>query len=211
MGYYVDKTNFYSEIYNVVREDNDIIDYSTNGRIITKNKIIIINNESITFNLEKYDLYYITKHIIKEEIDKKISSEKINPFIIEQSGKKSPYDKIKIKVDFGDGQHDLLVKPLSHKNFILGNKTSWCTIEHFYSFKEKEYFEKGGKIIFEIKNIEGLCDIIIIPFELINSSVNNYNAKLDLMSANLTNDNNISFVFNNVQDNQLIFASTKNS
>ena len=187
MGYYVDKTNFYSEIYNVVREDNDIIDYSANGRIITKNKIIIINNELITFNLEKYDLYYI-----------------------EQDEKKSPYGKIKIKVDFGDGQNNLSVKPLSHKNFILGNTTSWCTIEHFYSFKEKEYFEKEGKIIFEIKNIEGLCDTIIIPFELINSSVNSYNAKLDLMSANLTNDNNISFVFNNVQDNQLIFASIKN-
>lgn len=115
----------------------------------------------------------------------------------------SQYDKIKIKIDFGDGKKNLLIKPLNSRG------GTWDIIEHFYSIDDKETIETGNKITIEIKNIEGLTDNIVIPFEILKSESTSYNVALELLNANLTNDNKISFIFNNIQDNQVILASTK--
>ena len=208
MGYYTETINTYSNEYNVIREQNDIIEYIDGIRIVTKPAIVIINSENIKFNFDDYALYYYDKVLVSQSNDcfttkdnKKIETEK--------SGLKSPYEKIKIKIDYGDGCKETLTKPLTHKKFILTGDDNWSNTEHFYNFNDEKYFNGIHYIIFTIKNLEGIKDKVIIPFTILNSIAANYNIKMDLVSANLTNDNNVSFVFNIPGDNQIVFASNK--
>lgn len=137
--------------------------------------IVITNNENITFDFSSY--------YIKNEDDTK-----------------NPYEKIKIKIDYGDGNKETLIKPLTNKGKI------WDKIKHHYNFTDPEIFNNGGNIVIEIKNIEGITDKITIPFEILESTSTSYNVALELLNANLTNDSRISFILNNLQDNQIILA-----
>jgi hypothetical protein len=209
MGYYKETDNVYADEYNVIRDNNEIISYSAGIRIITKPTIVLINNESLKFNFEKYILTYYTKALADENINI-ISNEIKNKAIsVENAEKISPYDKIKIKIDFGDGNKEVLSKPLTHKEYILYGNDTWYSTTHFYSFNDKKYFENINYITAEIRNIEGIVDKVVIPFIVLNSSAADYNVKLDLISANLTNSNDISFVFNILNDNQIVFATNK--
>jgi hypothetical protein len=210
MGYYIEDTDIYSDEYMVIRESTDIIEYGSKLRIITKPEIIIINNEKITFNFENYKLSYYTM-ALASQVNKLFETEEKEKRIIETENTEtlSPYEKIKIKINFGDGLKQTLDKPLTHKNYILKKDEIWDSTEHFYSFEDEKYYNSKQHIIIEIKNIEGIMDKIIIPFTVLNTVASEYNVKMDLISANLTNDNNISFVFNILNDNQLVFASNK--
>ena len=206
MGYYTEADNVYSDTYNVVRKDTDIIEYVDNTRIIHKPSIIIINNENIIFNFNNYNLYY-NEMLLATEALEYLRAENLSKLEIEKSNKKSPYGKIKIEIDYGDGNNETLNKPLTYKSEKMFD--AWTITEHFYNFTDKKYFENVNYITFIIKNIEGIKDKIIIPFIILNSDAINYNVKMDLISANLTNDNRTSFVFNIINDNQLIFATDK--
>ena len=210
MGYYIEGTDIYSDEYAVIRENTDIIEYDSKLRIITKPEIIIINNEKITFNFKNYKLSYYTMALASQE-DKLFETEEKEKRIIETENTEtlSPYEKIKIKINFGDGVKQTLNKPLTHKNYILKKDEIWDSTEHFYSFEDEKYYNGQQNIIIEIKNIEGITDKIIIPFTVLNTTASEYNVKMDLISANLTNDNNVSFVFNILNDNQLVFATNK--
>ena len=210
MGYYIEGTDIYSDEYAVIREITDIIEYDSKLRIITKPEIIIINNEKITFNFKNYKLSYYTMALASQE-DKLFETEEKEKRIIETENTEtlSPYEKIKIKINFGDGVKQTLNKPLTHKNYILKKDEIWDSTEHFYSFEDEKYYNDKQHIVIEIKNIEGITDKIIIPFTVLNTVASEYNVKMDLISANLTNDNDVSFVFNILNDNQLVFASNK--
>ena len=206
MGYYTEAANIYKNEYNVIKEEDDVIEYSDVMRIITKPAIVIINNENIQFNFDSYNLHYFDKKLATQK-GEYLSSEDSRKIELEGSDIKSPYTKIKIKIDYGDGKKEILSKPLNYTNFSKLN--DWACTEHFYNFNDKKYYEGTHYITFIIKNIEGLTDKIIIPFTVLNTQAVNYNVKMDLISANLTNDNNVSFVFNIVGDNQIVFASLK--
>lgn len=210
MGYYIEDTDIYSDEYMVIRESTDIIEYDSKLRIITKPEIIIINNEKITFNFENYKLSYYNAALTTQngELLETLGEEK-NVIKLENSESLSPYEKIKIKINFGDNNKEILSKSLTHKNYILKKNEKWDSVEHFYSFDDEEYYNGKQYIIIEIKNIEGITDKIIIPFTVLNTVASEYNVKMDLVSANLTNDNDVSFVFNILNDNQLVFASNK--
>lgn len=210
MGYYIEGIGIYSDEYTVIRENTDNVEYDSKLRIITKPEIIIINNEKITFNFENYKLSYYTIGL-KAQTDELFETEEDEKRIIEVENAESlsPYEKIKIKINFGDGNNKTISKPLTHKNYILKKDTNWDSVEHFYSFEEEKYYNGQQYIIIVIKNIEGITDKIIIPFKVFNTAVSEYNIKMDLISANLTNDNNISFIFNVGNENQLVFASIK--
>lgn len=209
MGYYKESDNVYAEEYNVIREVSDKISYISEIRVIEKPQIIIINNEDITFNLEKYVLTYY-KSIISSQKEEGLKAENTDDYVIvEKSEKVSPYEKIKIKIDFGDGNKKTLIKPLTHKEFILNGTSNWASVKHHYSFNDKKYFDSIQYIIIEIKNIEGIVDKIIIPFTILSSLAADYDLKMDLLSANLTNDNNVSFIFNILNNNQIVFTTNK--
>lgn len=210
MGYYIEGTDIYSDEYMVIRESTDIIEYDSKLRIITKPEIIIINNEKITFNFENYKLSYYTM-ALASQVNKLFETEEKEKRIIETENTEalSPYEKIKIKINFGDGLKQTLDKPLTYKNYILKKDEIWDSTEHFYSFEDEKYYNGKQHIVIEIKNIEGITDKIIIPFTVLNTVASEYNVKMDLVSANLTNDNDVSFVFNILNDNQLVFATNK--
>ena len=69
MGYYTETDNVYTEEYNVVRDNNESISYFSGVRVITKPAIILINNENLKFNFEKYILTYYTKALSDENIN----------------------------------------------------------------------------------------------------------------------------------------------
>lgn len=208
MGYYIESTNIYSDEYNIVREYNDVIEYIDGIRVVTKPAVVIINNENIKFNFDDYILYYYDKMLIAQN-SKYLSTQDDKKIKVGNADFKSPYDKIKIKIDYGDGNKETLIKPLTHSKYILTGDNNWSNVTHFYSFNDKKYFEGTQYITFIIKNIEGIVDKVIIPFTILTSNAANYNIKMDLVSANLTNDNNVSFVFNILGDNQLVFATNK--
>ena len=214
MGYYKETDNVYSQEYYVIQEETDKVSYPNNIRLIEKTPIVIINNESINFNLKNYILYNYDyniseENIIETEIMERdlIKEETTKTFIKpEIANRQSNYSKIRIKIDFGDDSSIISNKPLTYKG-----KDSWDIINHHYSFSDKKFFEKNfnGKIIITINNIENLKDIIIIPFKIEKLSAATRGIKMDLISANLTNDNNISFTFNILNDNQIVFATNK--
>lgn len=208
MGYYTEATNIYSNEYIVMRESDDTIEYIDGIRVVTKPAIVIINGEAIKFNFNNYTLYYYNKMLATESKDY-LSTQDNKKIETEKSGVKSPYDKIKIKINYGDGATETLIKPLTHKKYMLTGDNDWSSVEHFYNFNDEKYFNGIQYIIFNIKNLEGLEDKIIIPFTILTSVAANYNIKMDLISANLTNDNDVSFVFNIVGDNQIVFATDK--
>jgi hypothetical protein len=218
MSYYIEGVNVYEEDYYVIRENSDIITYSDNVRYIRKTPIVIINNEDITFNFKNYILYNYDYSIIEElkrsetGIERVFSKEKSENTSIktEKSSFESKYSKIKIKIDFGDNTNKTLIKSLTPSG-----KNSWDIITHHYNFTDKKYFDKEEKYIGEIRisinNVENLKDIVIIPFTIGKASSTIEGLKMNLLSANLTNDNKISFTFNVLNDNQIVFANTKNS
>ena len=206
MGYYTETDNVYSDTCNIFREDTDVVEYVDGTRIIHKPAIIIINNENIIFNFDNYNLYY-SEMLLATEVPEYLRAEDLSKLEIEKSNKKSPYGKIKIEIDYGDGSNEVLNKPLIYKFEETSN--TWSSTEHFYNFTDKKYFENINYITFIIKNIEGIKDKVIIPFTILTSAAVTYNVKMDLISANLTNDNNTSFVFNMVNNNQLVFAIDK--
>lgn len=210
MGYYIEGNDIYSNEYIVIRESTDIVEYDSKLRIIYKPEIIIINNEKITFNFENYKLSYYNAALTTQngELLETLGEEK-NVIKLENSESLSPYEKIKIKINFGDDNKKILSKSLTHKNYILKKNEKWDSIEHFYSFNDEKYYNGKQYIVIEIKNIEGITDKIIIPFTVLNTVASEYNVKMDLVSANLTNDNDVSFVFNILNDNQLVFATNK--
>lgn len=210
MGYYIEGNDIYSNEYIVIRESTDIVEYDSKLRIIYKPEIIIINNEKITFNFENYKLSYYNAALTTQngELLETLGEEK-NVIKLENSESLSPYEKIKIKINFGDDNKEILSKSLTHKNYILKKNEKWDSIEHFYSFNGEKYYNGKQYIVIEIKNIEGITDKIIIPFTVLNTVASEYNVKMDLVSANLTNDNDVSFVFNILNDNQLVFATNK--
>lgn len=228
MGYYKESDNVYEEDYYVVNDSNDIISYVNGYRRILKNPIVIFNNENINFNFENYILYeynYVisTENNIKDN-EKKVELEK-NDGLLEKEGsiKKSPYPQIKIKIEFGDDTSEILDKPLTYKN-----KETWNQVTHHYEFKDEKFFEETNekdsldkdieaifgksyksKIIITINNVINIKDTIVIPFDIEKSSSSINGRKMDLISANLTNNNNISFTFNIVNDKQIVFATNK--
>lgn len=227
MGYYKESKNVYEEDYYVVREDDDIISYVNNSRQILKTPIIIFNNESINFNFKNYRLFDY-KWIIKEEEN---ANEQGNLFIsennielIETEGalKMSPFQQIKIKIDYGDNKSEILNKPLVYRG-----ENQWDAISHHYEISDTHFFDEKepddidniiektfgkkyiSKILITLSNILNLKDTIIIPFDIENLSSAANGIKMELLSANLTNDNNISFAFNIINDKQVVFASNK--
>lgn len=206
MGYYTEAANIYKDEYNVIREQTDDIKYSDGLRIVTKPAIVIIDNENIRFNFKDYDLCYFDKMLATQK-DEYLGTENLYKIELENSAAKSPYSKIKIMIDYGDDKKETLFKPLNRTN--SNDLDDWAHVDHFYNFNDKKYYEGTHYITFIIKNIEGLTDKIIIPFTVLNTLAANYNVRMDLISANLTNDNNVAFVFNVVGDNQIVFASLK--
>ena len=228
MGYYKESNNVYEENYYVTNDNEDIVFYMDGHRQIIKSPIVIFNNENIKFNFQNYALrdyeYVISAEDTLADKNKKVQLEESKK-LLKQEGlaRKCEHQQIRIKIEFGDDQTVILNKPLTYKEI-----EAWDKIDHHYEFKDKKFFEDNGerdaidlqiesifgkryvgKIVITLNNILNTRDVVIIPFNIEKSSSSINGKKMELISANLTNDNNVAFTFNIVNDKQIVFASKK--
>jgi len=160
-----------------------------NNDNISDNFITIVNNEKIIFDLSNYR--YTNDTELHEIEDKKSN---INP-------KNCLY---KISMDYGDGNIETHVKP------IKSSESSWLIFEHLYAIEDESYFNKNHKIKINLYNLYGFVDTIEITYNIEKISAQQNGIELRLVSANLRNDKKISYIFNNINKNQLFIAKNKN-
>lgn len=69
----------------------------------------------------------------------------------------------------------------------------------------------AGEIIIKIYNLYGFEDVIKIPFTVFQTSSQHQGIELKLVTANISNDKRVSYIFNNITENQLILAQRENT
>ena len=106
----------------------------------------------------------------------------------------------KIEVDFGDGSNFTLNKPIKSED------ENWMNVSHRFAFKEDI---NNGIIKIHFYNLYGESIAKEINFKLKQLSLQEQEIEFRLVSANLRNDKKISYVFNNINKNQLILAKNR--
>lgn len=205
MGFYHE--NKYQTVLNFDNKGGAIHDLS-----FYSDGIELINNEDTIFDFTDYIQDYATGDILLEEDDILTPEEDVIlienqnniALNLEADGFTSRDCLYKITIDCKDG------------NIITSNrngKTSWLTITHKPYFITDEYYNlpeddksKWPTIDITLYNLYGFKSSIQIPFRLRKSSYTQSGIKLKLIAANITNDNKISYVFNDENNNQLILA-----
>ena len=106
---------------------------------------------------------------------------------------------LKIIIDWGDGN-------IETESSINAKYQEWSSISHLYSLHD-ENIKPSLKI--EVFNSLKDCATIIIPITIQYQSLLESGAKFVLVSANITNDNQVSYVFNNKADKSSFVISSK--
>lgn len=102
---------------------------------------------------------------------------------------------IKIVIDWGDGKSDSISPPFVKKGSSINTKYDpWTTISHTYSLNSEN--NELSLVIYVYNSIND-CLIITVPIIIQFQSLLDSGAKLVLVSANITNDNKVSYVLNN--------------
>ena len=164
--------------------------------------IIVKNNESIIFDFDGYSLTRDKDYILEENPENILLLEDGSEFLMEYN--EDPYLKgiIKISIDFGDGTNIIQFKP------IKSSSSSWNKIEHRFAFKNESDFstseEKSIKI--SVYSIDGKSNSFTIKYTVDKVSAAQYGLDLNLVNANITNDKNISYIFNDNNNKQIIIA-----
>lgn len=163
--------------------------------------IIVKNNESIIFDFDGYSLTRDKDYILEENPENILLLEDGSEFLMEYN--EDPYLKgiIKISIDFGDGKNIIQFKP------IKSSSSSWNKIEHRFAFKNESDFtseEKSMKI--SVYSIDGKSNSFTIKYTVDKVSAAQYGLDLNLVNANITNDKNISYIFNDNNNKQIIIA-----
>ena len=114
---------------------------------------------------------------------------------------------LKIIIDWGDGNIET-VSPYYHvaESSINAKYQEWSSISHLYSLHD-ENIKPSLKI--EVFNSLKDCATIIIPITIQYQSLLESGAKFVLVSANITNDNQVSYVLNNTADKSSFVVSSK--
>lgn len=106
----------------------------------------------------------------------------------------------KIVADFGDGTTLVLNKPMNSED------DSWMRFSHRFIFGENV---QSGKVVINVYNIYGESGKKELNFTVKLQTLAEQNIEFRLVSANLCNDKKISYVFNNIDKNQLILAKNR--
>lgn len=194
MGYYLD-----NKYYTII----DVSEWENNNNYIT-----IVNNEEIIFTFKNFRQVDPVGYIYCEKDNNEyIESEKNNlkGIILEKYELKVEDCFYKIIIDFKDGIKETHTKP------IKDDDSSWLVIPHVFRFQDNEFTQEKGNIeIFCYNLYKDEPQKITIPFKVQASSSQEMGIELHLISASLDNKKNISYVFNEISNNQLILAKMKN-
>ena len=102
---------------------------------------------------------------------------------------------LKIVIDWGDGKSDQLSPIFEVKNSTINTKYKpWTSTSHRYSLATQE---SNLTLTIYVYNHLNDCLIVKVPITIQFQSLLDSHAKLNLVSANITNDNKVSYVINN--------------
>lgn len=152
-------------------------------------KIFISNNEIFTLDLSSINVLNLETN--DKDTDK--------------------YSKIyKAVIDWGDGKKDTVFKSIEKKVNTLGvaEPVKWDIVEHKYSMKEYIDYTQYEKTPTVIKincfNVYGTCFKFEIPFEILYKSLPELGTEFKIISANIRNDGNTSYVLKHVATDSIV-------
>lgn len=114
---------------------------------------------------------------------------------------------LKIIIDWGDGETESISPYFSVQDSSINIKPqTWDDVTHKYVLHTE-----NGNIILKIQVFNSLkdCATLLIPVTVKFESILESRAKFRLVSANITNNNNVSYVLNNIADNANMIVTTE--
>ena len=211
MGYYY--KNNYENGLNVtnaeISQDSNTLDlYLCNSNI---EPIEIVNNESIKFDFRKFiQVSNLGSILLETEREQLLYKEQESPLTSEQKdGEELDFFLLennffpvetclyKIIIDFKDGSSVTLQRP------IRGKDNSWMIVEHMFNFQND--IEKDT-IDIHLYNLYGFETHLKLGFKVKQLSLQSQGIELSLVSANMDNEKRVSYIFNDLNENQLLLA-----
>lgn len=114
---------------------------------------------------------------------------------------------LRIDIDWGDGQKDTIT-PKNYQSTAADYETEmseWFTKRHAYHFYEEV---KKTYLVITIYNTLNDKAVITQPITLKYKSISEDNVRYELISANITNDNTVSYVINDATTKQMIVVNS---
>lgn len=146
-------------------------------------RISIFNNESIELDLSSV-------RIIKFDSD---TPEYIEPY--------------KIIVEWGDGKSNEIVKKIGKmESTVAGVDSEWKKISHNYATEE---YITESTINVKCFNIFASSFTFKIPYDLIYKSLSDIGTKFKIISANIRNDGETSYVLKHDATDSIVFITSK--
>lgn len=106
----------------------------------------------------------------------------------------------KIKIDWGDGNVDVISKSIAKSGGgITTKELSWKIAKHLYNTDKRNVYLTDNidflpKITIYLYNTYNDIVRIVIPFKLIYKTIYDMNCQFDILSSNITNNNRVSYV-----------------
>lgn len=154
--------------------------------------ISIINNSTITFDISscKIRSQYLTDRVL---------------------------DVYKASINFGDGQSTTLSAPFKVKTGTITETTprQWTVFDHTFSFDKEYIYDENltiknyQKITITLYAINGESVTYVIPFKVVYKSMYETGTDFEIASANITQNNNVSYVLTKRSDQSNILVNTK--
>lgn len=162
-----------NKIYDVFSIDGTI--YANDGDIIRNDYIEIFNNEELVLDFTNTNMICSNEKIKGSELHK-------------------------IKILWGDGEEDVLVKNLSDKSSSINTVfSSWKRVSHLYNTEKRSVYLTEDvvslpNIVVYFYNTYNDVIRLIIPFKIVYKSLYDLNCRFALMGANTGNDYLTTFV-----------------
>lgn len=204
MGYYY--KNNYETALNVNNAELTSDLYICDGETVE-----IVNNESIRFDFRKFIqesnmgsilLENEKENLLHKEQESPIRLEKqdndvFDFFLLENNFFPVETCLYKIIIDFKDGTKVTLQRP------IIGTGNSWMVLDHIFNFQNDV---EEDVIDMHLYNLYGFETHLKLKFKVKQLSLQSQGIELSLVSANMDNNKSVSYIFNDLNENQLLLA-----
>lgn len=150
-------------------------------------KIDLVNNEDISINLEGIK---ILKFETNSDLDRYTEPHKII-------------------IDWGDGNKDTYIKRIDKPLDNIGglSPSDWKIFTHSYAIGE---IIDHSEIKISCINEYGTAFMFTLPFTPIYKSLSDIGTKFKIISANITNDGETSYVLKHVDTDSIVFVRSEN-
>ena len=149
-------------------------------------EIEVVNNETISFDFRGVQLPCDQQDIVTEII--------------------------KIVIDWGDGKIDKLTRPFAKQktSIVIREDQEWKIVQHLFNVDKKYFYTNDKhKITIDFYNTFGECKTYVIYYKMFYKSIYDIGSDFSLLSANLTNDNNVSYTLRQDNTDSVIVTSNK--